>query len=115
MAWEVILYPAFRAEFAELPNLVQRSINNQIDKLRLEGPSLGRPNVDTLRASRHDNMKELRLRAMGNAWRVAFAFDPNRQAILLLAGSKKSGTERLFYRRFIEEADARFDDHLDRL
>jgi hypothetical protein len=52
------------------------------------GPLLGRPYVDTLKGSKHANMKELRFDAAGEIWRVAFAFDPRRQAILLVAGDK---------------------------
>ena len=45
-------------------------------------------------------------------WRLAFAFDPNRSAILLVAGSKSGMNERLFYRRLLHQADSRFRDHL---
>jgi hypothetical protein len=48
-------------------------------------------------------------------WRVAFAFDPRRQAILLVAGDKSGGGEKRFYRNLITKADERFDGHLDRL
>jgi len=60
-------------------------------------------------------MKELRFAAADGAWRVAFAFDPNRKAILLVAGDKSGGSERRFYRRLIDQADARFDAHLARI
>ena len=49
------------------------------------------------------------------AWRVAFAFDPRRRAILLVAGDKSGRSERAFYRRLIAMADRRFDAHLERL
>ena len=76
------------------------------------GPQLGRPRVDTLNDSRHSNMKELRFGATNGQWRVAFAFDPNRQAVLLVAGDKSGGSEKRFYRRLIRKADERFDAHL---
>jgi hypothetical protein len=79
------------------------------------GPRLGRPRVDTLAGSRHANMKELRFSAADGEWRVAFAFDPKRRAILLVAGDKSGGGERRFYRQLIRKADARFDGHLARL
>jgi len=50
------------------------------------GPQLGRPHSDALKGSDYANMKELRFRAGGGVWRVAFAFDPKRLAILLVAG-----------------------------
>lgn len=76
------------------------------------GPQLGRPRADTLRGSRHANMKELRFSAAGGEWRLAFAFDPKRKAILLVAGDKSGGSEKRFYRELIRKADERFDAHL---
>jgi hypothetical protein len=60
-------------------------------------------------------MKELRLDAADGVWRVAFAFDPNRKAILLVAGDKSGGSEKRFYRQSIETADERFDAHVARI
>jgi len=77
--------------------------------------SLGRPRVDTLKGSRHKNMKELRFDAAGGVWRVAFAFDTKRKAILLVAGDKSGGSEKHFYRELIRRADDRFDAHLARI
>ncbi len=79
------------------------------------GPQLGRPRADTLNGSRHANMKELRFDAADGVWRVAFAFDPNRKAILLVCGDKSGRSEKRFYRQLIEKADARFDAHLARI
>ena len=79
------------------------------------GPQLGRPHVDTLNGSRHANMKELRFSTANGEWRVAFAFDLKRRAILLIAGDKSGGSERRFYRGLIRKADDRFDVHLNRL
>lgn len=79
------------------------------------GPTLGRPRVDTLKGSRHANMKELRFQVDNGVWRVAFAFDPERKAILLVAGDKSGSNKRRFYKRLIKKADERFDAHLDLL
>lgn len=79
------------------------------------GPSLGRPWADTLKGSRHANLKELRFDAANGVWRVAFAFDPRRRGILLVAGDKSGTSEQRFYRALIEKADARLDSHLERL
>jgi hypothetical protein len=65
--------------------------------------------VDTLKASEHADMKELRER------RVAFAFDPKRRAILLAAGDKSGASERRFHRELIQKADQPFGAHLARL
>ena len=83
--------------------------------LRQFGPQLKRPHCDTLHGSKHVNMKELRFTLPDGAWRVAFAFDPLRCAILLVAGNKSGTNERRFYRRLIRMADERFDRHLQEL
>jgi hypothetical protein len=57
-------------------------------------------------------MKELRFNADGGVWRVAFAFDPDRNAILLVAGDKSKVEEKRFYARLIRKADERFDSYL---
>lgn len=76
---------------------------------------LGRPKVDTLKGSKYSNMKELRFEAADGVWRVAFAFDPRRNAILLVAGDKSGVGQRRFYKQLIKKADARFESHLDQL
>ena len=75
------------------------------------GPTLGRPNVDTLDGSNFPNMKELRFRHDG-LWRFAFAFDPHRQAIVLVGGDKEGKNQKAFYRDLIATANRRFAAHL---
>ena len=94
---------------------MQDELLAMLTPLRQYGPSLGRPEVDTLKDSKYTNMKELRFRASGGVWRVAFAFDPERDAILLVAGDKSGGSEKTFYRRLIEKADKRYKEHLEDL
>lgn len=60
-------------------------------------------------------MKELRFRAADGVWRVAFAFDPKSEGILLVAGDKSDGSEKRFYERLIKKADARYAKHLQRI
>ena len=60
-------------------------------------------------------MKEMRFSAADGEWRLAFAFDPTRNAIMLVAGDKSGGSSRRFYRALIRKADKRFDRHLARL
>ncbi len=88
MKWQVAFHDEFVPEFRSLPNQVQDEVYAIGHLLEQFGPQLGRPQVDTLNGSRHVNMKEMRFSAMDRAWRVAFAFDPARQAILLVAGEK---------------------------
>lgn len=113
--WTVDLADEFEPEFDALREDVQTEILALSLVLEEFGPQLGRPRVDTLKDSRHANMKELRFSAADGEWRVAFAFDPRRKAILLVAGDKSGGSEKRFYRELIRKADERFDAHLARL
>jgi hypothetical protein len=115
MAWLVEFDEDFRTEFALLDDAVKVEIRALVYVLKELGPSYGRPRVDTLNNSRHSNMKELRFDADNGVWRVAFAFDPERKAILLVAGDKSGASEKRFYKRLIRLADIRFDAHLLRL
>ena len=86
-----------------------------LELLEEHGPQLGRPLVDTVTGSRHQNMKELRPGSSGRSeLRILFAFDPERQAILLIAGDKAGNWSR-WYRRNVPLADDLFEDHLTRL
>jgi len=105
----------FKPEFDALGQDVRREILALARVLQEFGPQLGRPRVDTLKGSRYANMKELRFSAADGEWRVAFAFDPRRKAILLVAGDKSGGGETRFYRELIRKADERFDAHLTRI
>lgn len=115
MAWNIEFHPAFAEEYKELSEVVQDGLLAELGLLEKYGPQLNRPHVDTLNDSKHANMKELRFSADGGIWRAAFAFDPKRQAIVLVAGNKSGGSEKRFYKQLIKKADARFDDHLARL
>ncbi|MDJ0675894.1 MAG: type II toxin-antitoxin system RelE/ParE family toxin [Calothrix sp. MO_167.B42] len=112
MSWVVEFHRDFEPEFDALPEEVQNKLFARASLLEAFGSELGRPNVDTLNGSRHRNMKELRFKAADGVWRVAFAFDPRRHAILLVAGDKSGGNENRFYKQIIKTADARFDEHL---
>lgn len=79
------------------------------------GPQLGRPHADTLKGSRFPNMKELRFEGAKGEWRAAFAFDPERRAIVLVAGDKSGGSQKRFYKNLIVKADLRFSEHLESL
>jgi hypothetical protein len=115
MSWIVEFHPLFAAEFREFSLTVQDKLLEEIILLEEYGPQLGRPTVDTLNDSQHSNMKELRFDADHGAWRAAFAFDPERKAILLVAGDKSGGSQKRFYKQLLKKADARFRDHLQRL
>lgn len=111
MAWRVFFHNEFENEFAELPEAVQDELLARLKLLEKFGPALGRPNVDTLEGSSFPNMKELRFRLDG-LWRFIFAFDPARQAIVLVGGNKEGQNQSRFYRALIRTADARFAAHI---
>jgi len=113
--WDVEFHEDFEPEFDELPKAVQDEMLAHAKLLETFGPQLSRPRADTLNGSRHANMKELRFDADGGVWRMAFAFDPRRRAILLVCGDKSGGSEQRFYQKLIRKADERFDAHLAEL
>lgn len=110
--WTVIFADKFVPEFERLPLTVQDELLAQALVLERIGPQAGRPRVDTLKGSRYANLKELRFTAAGGVWRVAFAFDPARRAVLLVAGNKAGTSEGRFYQRLIAKAEARWAAHL---
>jgi len=113
--WGVLLDEEFEPEFDALPQDVQNELLAHAKLLQHFGPQLGRPRADSLKGSGHANVKELQFDAADGVWRVAFAFDPNRNAVLLVCGDKSGGSEKRFYRQLIEKADSRFDAHLARI
>jgi len=115
VAWGVEIGDQFEPEFDELPEDVQDEILAHAQLLENFGPTPGRPRVDTLNGSRHANMKELRFEAADGVWRVAFAFDSRRCAVLFASGDKSGVSARRFYRDLIRRADERFDTHRERL
>jgi hypothetical protein len=114
MAWVVVFHEAFDAEFSRFPRAVQTALAAKARLLERFGPLLGRPHVDTLKNSKHANMKELRFDASDGVWLAAFAFDGARQAVILVAADKSGASETRFYRTMIATADKRYDDRLTR-
>jgi hypothetical protein len=115
MRWTVLFHDEFESEFRALPIDVQDELLASAAVLAHYGPTLGRPQVDTLAGSKHANMKELRFDAGGGVWRIAFAFDPARSALMLVAGDKSGVAQKRFYQMLIARADRRFDQHLSSL
>ena len=112
--WVVEFCDEFDLEFEGLTEDVKSSLVQHLNLLKIYGPQLSRPYADTLNGSIYPNMKELRFNADNGVWRVAFAFDPQRQAIVLVAGDKAGVNERKFYKHLIDRADRRYADHLNK-
>jgi hypothetical protein len=111
MRWRTERTDEFRKWWVRLTELERRQVAASIQKLEKVGPNAGRPLVDTVKGSRHLNMKELR---PSQTIRVFFAFDPRRTAVLLIGGDKAGKTKR-FYRQMVSRADKIYDGHLRRI
>jgi hypothetical protein len=92
VAWIVEFDEAFEQEFKAFDEEVQDALLAVAKLLADYGPQLGRPYADTLKGSKHANMKELRFEALDGEWRAAFTLNPKRRAILLVAGDKSGGS-----------------------
>ena len=111
--WNIEITDEFFAWWSSLSVAQQDALQASIELLESNGPFLGRPHADTVKGSRHPNMKELRTQCGGKPLRSFFAFDPRRSAILLIGG-EKTGDKR-FYDRMIPLADALYDSYLEEI
>jgi hypothetical protein len=109
--WEIITVKTFDAWFLALSHAEQVDVLASMQLLGIKGPHLGRPYADTLEGSRIHNLKELRIQHQGRPYRVFFAFDPERKAVLLCGGDK-TGDKR-FYKRLIPIAEQEFQHYLE--
>ena len=113
MEWQVLVDPDFEVWLLEQTVGARQVILAHAKLLAVFGPGLGRPQVDTLKGSQMANLKELRVQYQGEPWRVLFAFDPKRRAILLVGGNKQ-GDDR-WYRKAIRHAEQRYARHLEQM
>ncbi|MBZ9937644.1 type II toxin-antitoxin system RelE/ParE family toxin [Mesorhizobium sp. BR1-1-16] len=113
MVWAVEYTDEFGAWFGTLNEAVQDDIDRLVGVLEVKGPQLPFPHSSGIESSRHDHMRELRVQSGGHPYRIFYAFDPRRAAILLVGGNK-AGDDR-FYERTVPVADALYDTHIDEL
>ncbi|HEX3356438.1 MAG TPA: type II toxin-antitoxin system RelE/ParE family toxin [Tepidisphaeraceae bacterium] len=111
--WTIEYTDEFGNWWETLDESVQDAVDFSVGLLTKLGPALGRPHADVIKQSRHGNMKELRTQHRGKPYRIFFAFDPRRSAILLIGGCK-AGDKR-FYDRMIPLADELYDVYLAEL
>lgn len=111
--WEVEYTDQFEAWWETLSGEEQESIDAVVRVLQQVGPRLPRPYSDTVEYSRHPNMKELRVQHEGRPYRVLYAFDPRRAAILLIGGDKTG--HKNWYKKYVPIADKLYDEHLEAL
>lgn len=113
MTWEVEYTDEFGEWYGALDEGAQDKLAASVDLLELIGPKLGYPHTSHIEGSRHSRMRELRVQHKGEPYRVLYAFDPRRTAILLLGGCKV-GNDR-WYQQYVPRADDLYDEHLETL
>jgi len=113
LSWEVEYTDEFSGWFDELTEAEQDSIAVSVRLLMDKGIALGHPHSSGVTGSKHGHMRELRVQHQGRPFRVLYAFDPRRVAILLIGGDK-TGNDR-WYEEFVPVADRIYDGHLQEL
>ena len=113
MPWDVEYTGEFGTWWDTLDDAEQQSVTAVVELLEDHGPQLGYPHSSGISTSRHGHMRELRVQHGGRPYRILYAFDLRRLAILLLGGDK-TGHER-WYEEFVPRADALYDEHLKML
>jgi len=110
--FRAVATPVFARWLGEQPEEITAEVAAAVSLLEEFGPRLGRPHADTLKGSKFSHLKELRVKTAAAEIRIAFAFDPRRDAILLVAGDKRGVSEKRFYRKLIAKADAIYTEYL---
>lgn len=113
MEWEVEYTSEFFAWWGKLSEGEQNAIAASVGLLEIHGSTLGYPHSSQIQTSKHSHMRELRVQHKGDPYRVLYAFDPRRCAILLIGGNK-TGHDR-WYEEFVPVADKLYDEHLTAL
>ena len=110
MPWNVEFTDEFGRWYESQVDIVQDDIDRAVGLLEARGPQLPFPHSSGIERSRHPHMRELRVQSGGSPYRVFYAFDPRRTAILLVGGNK-AGDDR-FYDAMIPIADRLYDEYL---
>jgi hypothetical protein len=113
MKWEIEGTDEFDAWFEGLSEAERADVIATVDLLEQKGPRLGFPHTSAVATSRHSHMRELRIQHAGRPYRVLYAWDPRRAAILLIGGDK-TGDDR-WYAKHVPAADRLYDEYLEEL
>ena len=111
--WDVEYTDELGAWWADLTEAEQESVDASVRLLEAMGPNLGFPHSSGIKGSKHTHMRELRVQHEGRPYRILYAFDPRRSAILLLGGDK-TGDDR-WYDVHVPIADKLYDAHIEML
>lgn len=113
MAWEIYVTSSYERWFLSLTDAEQIDVLAMVDVLEIKGPNLGRPYADTIKGTKKiHNLKELVIQHSGKPYRVFYAFDPKRRAVLLCGGRKDGSKDKQFYKQMVPLAEAEFAEHL---
>lgn len=114
--WHVLVTDVYEEWFLSLSDAEQIEIQALVEVLEIKGPSLSRPYADVVHGTRvMKNLKELRIQHKGKPYRVFYAFDPLRRAILLCGGTKVGRSSKHFYQKMMADAERLFHEHLANL
>ncbi len=113
MSWDIEYTDEFGDWWSGLNEAEQVDVDACVGLLEAKGPSLPFPYSSGVGGSKYSHMRELRIQHAGNPYRVLYAFDPRRDAVLLLGGNK-TGNNR-WYDEFVPKADRLYDIHLEEL
>ncbi len=113
MAWEVEVTDEFQSWWNDLDEAERESVAASEGLLQEKGPTLPFPHSSEVKGSRHGHMRELRIQHKGEPYRVLYAFDPRRTAILLLGGNK--GGDDRWYEVNVPKADQIYDQYIAEL
>jgi hypothetical protein len=111
MSWDVEFTDEFESWWNVLNEAEQESVDASVRLLEARGPNLPFPHSSSVEMSRHSHMRELRIQHGGRPYRVLYAFDPRRAAILLIGGDK-TGNDR-WYETHVPLADRLYEQHLE--
>lgn len=114
MGWEIEYTDEFEGWWDRLNEAEQDSVQATVMLLGDDGPLLGFPYTSDIKGSRHGNLRELRVQHAGRPYRVLYAFDPRRCAILLIGGDK-TGQDRWYLLKYVPLAERLYDEHLETL
>jgi hypothetical protein len=111
--WDIEYTDEFGKWWDSLSEEEQESVRASVKLLGDFGPRLPFPHSSSIKGSQHGNMRELRIQHAGRPYRVLYAFDPRRCAILLIGG-EKIGKDR-WYEEYVPIADRLYNEHLETL
>ncbi len=112
MAVEVVYTDEFNGWWDGLSGDAQDAVAIGVGVFEQKGVSLDYPRCSAIKGSKYA-LRELRIQHQGRPLRVFYAFDPKRQAVLLIGGDKTGRTDAQFYLDFIPKAEAIWEVYLD--